>query len=118
MSARVAWPDGARLAMSFVVNVEEQSEYSVAEGDKRPEPVDELGVALKRPIRNYGNESNYLYGIKAGAPRVLALLREHAVAEPLVVRAGDDVSYATLVDALDVARAGGIRIVSVAGDGE
>jgi nucleoside-diphosphate-sugar epimerase len=60
--------------MSFVVNVEEGSEQSIASGDKAPEPVDELGVALKIPIRNYGNESNYLYGIRAGAPRVMRLL--------------------------------------------
>jgi allantoinase len=64
------WPGNARLAMSFVVNVEEGSEMSVARGDKGPEPVDELGVALKIPIRNWGNESNYLYGLNAGAPRV------------------------------------------------
>jgi allantoinase len=64
------WPSGARLAMSFVINVEEGSEMSVARGDKGPEPVDELGVSLKIPIRNYGNESNYLYGLNAGAPRV------------------------------------------------
>jgi len=64
------WPDRARLAMSFVINVEEGSEMSVARGDKGPEPVDELGVVLKIPIRNYGNESNYLYGLNAGAPRV------------------------------------------------
>lgn len=56
--------------MSFVVNVEEGSEMSLARGDKGPEPVDELGIALKLPIRNYGNESNYLYGLNAGAPRV------------------------------------------------
>lgn len=64
------WPDGARLAMSFVINIEEGSEMSVARGDKGPEPVDELGVALKIPIRNYANESNYAYGLRAGAPRV------------------------------------------------
>ena len=64
------WPEKARLAMSFVINVEEGSEMSVARGDKGPEPVDELGVSLKIPIRNSGNESNYLYGINAGAPRV------------------------------------------------
>ena len=66
--------------MSLVVNVEEGSEYSVREGDTHAEPVDELGVTLKRPIRNYPNESNYLYGIKAGAPRVLALLARHRIA--------------------------------------
>ena len=68
------WPNGARLALSLVVNVEEGSEMSVARGDRGPEPVDELGVALSKPVRNYGNESNYLYGITAGAPRVFGLI--------------------------------------------
>lgn len=69
-------PGDARLALSLVVNVEEGSEMSVARGDRGPEPVDELGVTLKKPIRNYGNESNYLYGIKAGAPRVFGMLKQ------------------------------------------
>jgi allantoinase len=72
--AKFSLPRDERLAMSFVVNVEEGAEQSIARGDKGPEPVDELGVALKIPIRNYGNESNYLYGIRAGAPRVMRLL--------------------------------------------
>ena len=70
------WPNGARLALSLVVNVEEGSELSVAEGDRGPEPVDELGVTLKKALRNYGNESNYQYGLKAGAPRIMKLLEE------------------------------------------
>ncbi len=74
-----SWPQDARLALSVVVNVEEGAESTVAEGDRGPEPVDELGIALKKPIRNYGNESNYQYGIKAGAPRVLRLLEAHGV---------------------------------------
>jgi peptidoglycan/xylan/chitin deacetylase (PgdA/CDA1 family) len=65
--------------MSFVVNVEEGAEYSPKEGDRHPEPVDELGVALKRPVRNLGNESSYRYGIQAGAPRVLALLERYGI---------------------------------------
>jgi hypothetical protein len=73
------WPHDARLALSVVVNVEEGAEGTVAEGDRGPEPVDELGIVLKKPIRNYGNESNYQYGIKAGAPRVLRLLEAHGV---------------------------------------
>ncbi|HYC04418.1 MAG TPA: polysaccharide deacetylase family protein [Azospirillaceae bacterium] len=76
---QVRWPNGARLAMSFVVNVEEGSEMSIKEGDKGPEPVDELGVALKIPVRNYGNESNYQYGINAGAPRIIGLLDKYGV---------------------------------------
>ncbi len=72
-------PDGARLALSIVVNVEEGSEMSIADGDKKPEPVDELGVALSIPIRNYVNESNYQYGIRAGSPRILDLLERFGV---------------------------------------
>ncbi len=77
MSVAEEWPEGGGLALSIVVNVEEGSEQSVAEGDKKPEPVDELGLALRQPIRNYANESNYLYGIKAGAPRVMRLLEDY-----------------------------------------
>lgn len=73
----LTWPDGATLALSLVVNVEEGAEMSVADGDKKPEPVDELGVAVSAPIRNYVNESNYRYGITAGAPRLFDLLRRH-----------------------------------------
>jgi peptidoglycan/xylan/chitin deacetylase (PgdA/CDA1 family) len=74
-----AWPDDARLALSIVVNVEEGAESTIADGDRGPEPVDELGIALKKPVRNYGNESNYRYGIKAGAPRVMRLLKAYGV---------------------------------------
>ncbi len=76
---RIDWPGGAKVALSIVVNVEEGSEMTVARGDKGMEPVDELGIHLKAPIRNYGNESNYLYGIKAGAPRVVELLQRYRV---------------------------------------
>lgn len=73
---RMDWPGGAKVALSIVVNVEEGSEMTVSRGDKGMEPVDELGIHIKAPIRNYGNESNYLYGLKAGAPRVARLLRD------------------------------------------
>lgn len=73
------WPGGRRLALSIVVNVEEGSEYSLAEGDKITEPVDELGVALKKPVRNYGNESNYRYGLGPGFRRIASLLDEYGI---------------------------------------
>lgn len=76
---RMDWPDGAKLALSVVVNVEEGSEMTIARGDRGMEPVDELGVFVKSAIRNYGNESNYLYGIKAGAPRVVKLLKRYDI---------------------------------------
>ena len=74
-----AWPDDARVALSFVVNVEEGSERSVVRGDKGMEAVDEFGMFVKDAIRNHANESNYQFGIKVGAPRVLRLLDEHGV---------------------------------------
>jgi peptidoglycan/xylan/chitin deacetylase (PgdA/CDA1 family) len=71
------WPEGQRLALSVVVNVEEGSERSIARGDKGMEAVDELGMFVKDPIRNYPNESNYQFGLKVGARRVLDLLAKH-----------------------------------------
>ena len=68
------WPNGARLALSIVVNVEEGAEMSVADGDSRAEAVDEMGMMVKPGIRNFSNESNYAYGIKAGAPRIMDIL--------------------------------------------
>lgn len=76
---RMDLPGGAKMALSVVVNVEEGSEQTIARGDKGMEPVDELGIFIKAPIRNYANESNYLYGIKAGAPRVVKLLKQFEI---------------------------------------
>jgi len=76
---RIDWPNGAKMALSIVVNVEEGSEQSIARGDRGMEPVDELGIFVKAPIRNYANESNYLYGITAGAPRVVKLLKHYDI---------------------------------------
>jgi peptidoglycan/xylan/chitin deacetylase (PgdA/CDA1 family) len=79
-TAPLEWPRGERLALSFVVNVEEGSERSIVRGDKGMEAVDEFGMFLKDPIRNHANESNYQFGIKVGGPRVLRLLAEQGVA--------------------------------------
>ena len=81
MSAPVGftWPNGSKFALSIVVNVEEGAEQNIRDGDKGPEPVDELSAVPKRPMRMHGNESNYQYGIKAGAPRILKLLDDHKI---------------------------------------
>jgi peptidoglycan/xylan/chitin deacetylase (PgdA/CDA1 family) len=76
---QVSWPGGARVALSIVVNVEEGSERSLVRGDKGMEAVDELGMFLKDPIRNYPNESNYAFGINVGGPRVLNLLARYGM---------------------------------------
>jgi allantoinase len=68
------WPNGAKLAVSLVVNVEEGAEQSILDGDRGPEPVDELGAVPRKPMRVHGNESNYQFGIKVGWPRIRAML--------------------------------------------
>jgi allantoinase len=73
------WPGDAKIALSVVVNVEEGAEGSLLDGDKGMEPVDELGIFVKGPLRNFGNESNYQYGIKAGFPRVSRLLDKYDI---------------------------------------
>ena len=72
-------PGDAKLALSLVINVEEGAEMNIADGDRGPEVVDELGISLRKAIRNYGNESNYQYGLKAGAPRIMRLLRDREI---------------------------------------
>lgn len=97
---RIDWPDGAKLALSLVVNVEEGSEQSVARGDKGMEPIDELGVFVKGPVRNYSNESNYHYGIKAGAPRVIRLLRDYDMEASWTVAAQSLENHPELAEAI------------------
>jgi peptidoglycan/xylan/chitin deacetylase (PgdA/CDA1 family) len=79
MKETLQWPGGRQLALSLVVNVEEGSQYGTFDSDDRSEPVDELAVAV-RSARNYGNESNYSYGLGAGFERVSKILNEHQVA--------------------------------------
>jgi peptidoglycan/xylan/chitin deacetylase (PgdA/CDA1 family) len=71
------WPGDARIAVSLVVNVEEGSERSLIRGDSGMEAVDELGMFVKGPVRNYSNESNYLFGLNVGGPRILRLLAQY-----------------------------------------
>lgn len=97
---RIDWPGGAKMALSVVVNFEEGSEQSVARGDKGMEPVDELGIFIKAPIRNYGNESNYLYGIKAGAPRVVKLLKAFDIKASWTVAAMSLENHPELAEAI------------------
>jgi peptidoglycan/xylan/chitin deacetylase (PgdA/CDA1 family) len=81
------WPNGARLAVSVVLNVEEGAEQNIRDGDRGPEPVDELGAVPSRPMRVHGNESNYQYGIRAGWPRIVRLLDRHAIAPTVTAAA-------------------------------
>ncbi len=75
---RIEWPNAARLALSFVVNYEEGSEYSYPAGDERNET---HGLTYDFPagVRNLRIESQYEYGSRAGIWRLLRLFEKYGI---------------------------------------
>ncbi len=72
------WPNHARVAVSFVVNVEEGAELSVAAGDNRNESVHEIVLEIcGRP--DLGMESHFEYGTRVGFWRVMRLLDRYGI---------------------------------------
>lgn len=67
---RVRWPNGARVAVSVVMNYEEGSERSIPDGDGRADGLSELPIVLEPGIRDLCVESVYEYGSRAGIWRV------------------------------------------------
>jgi allantoinase len=72
------WPNGARLALSIVLNYEEGGEASVLHGDSASETYlhEVPGLAPLQDERNLSVESVYEYGARAGFWRILRLFRE------------------------------------------
>ena len=54
---RIKWPDGARIAVSIVVNYEEGSEYSLLDGDDHHESNNEVPSPVPAGQRDLFNES-------------------------------------------------------------
>lgn len=75
------WPGGARVAVNFVLNVEEGSETSVLHGDARNEGGLSEVVGGRHPAgeRDLGLESLYEYGSRAGVWRILGLFRDRGL---------------------------------------
>ena len=74
---QVSWPDGARIAVSIVLNWEEGSEYSVPAGDRENEGLAELQYDMESGYRDLCVESVYEYGSRAGIWRLQRLLDEY-----------------------------------------
>lgn len=72
----VAWPGGARIAISIVVNYEEGAESSPAENDDSGQQRLEMPHTSPRGRRDLGTESLYEYGSRRGIWRILELLGE------------------------------------------
>ncbi len=76
---RVEWPDGARIALSVVVNYEEGSEYSLLDGDAHRETNSEVPSPLPLDRRDLANESFFEYGSRAGVWRLMDILGQYQV---------------------------------------
>ena len=74
------WPGGARVAVQFVVNVEEGAENCVLNGDVGSEAfLSEMVGATSHPARAMAMESLYEYGARAGFWRLHRLFAERQV---------------------------------------
>jgi len=73
----VSWPNGARVAVSLVVNYEEGSEASHPAGDARDEHFAEFAYPKDPAVRDLATESVHQYGSRAGVWRLARLLDEY-----------------------------------------
>ncbi|MCC7427519.1 MAG: polysaccharide deacetylase family protein [Alphaproteobacteria bacterium] len=74
------WPDGARLALNFVINIEEGSEPSMHDGENITEAnLAEVPPRFGPGIRDFCAESTYEYGTRAGFWRVMRLFQERGM---------------------------------------
>lgn len=81
------WPNGAKIAVSFVLNYEEGGENCVLHGDKASEAFlsEIIGAQPIPDARHMNMESIYEYGSRAGVWRLLRLFQEFNM--PLTVYA-------------------------------
>ncbi len=73
-----SWPGGARVAVQFVINYEEGSEYSVLDGDGRNEVglAEVIGGRVADGERDLAMESMYEFGSRVGIWRLFRLFEE------------------------------------------
>ena len=79
-----AWPGGARIAINFVLNYEEGSEYSIGDGDGFSETALSEGASqVPHGTRDLTVESVYEFGSRVGFWRVMRLFAERRL--PLTI---------------------------------
>jgi allantoinase len=78
------WPNGARIALQFVLNYEEGAENCVLDGDPGSETfLSDIVNAQAFPMRHMSMESLYEYGSRAGVWRVLRVFERRKL--PLTI---------------------------------
>lgn len=76
---KVLWPQGAQIAVNFVLNYEEGSELNVLDGDDQSESylTDLPGAVALKEERHLSVESLFEYGSRAGVWRLLRLFDDY-----------------------------------------
>ncbi|MCB1738852.1 MAG: polysaccharide deacetylase family protein [Gammaproteobacteria bacterium] len=69
----IRWPDGSRLAVSVVLNVEEGAELSLLHGDERNEAVHEV-TQLVNGAPDLCLASHFEYGTRVGYHRIMSVI--------------------------------------------
>ncbi len=77
-----AWPGRARVAVSFVVNVEEGAELSIIDGDERNEAVYEVTDEV-RDAPDPCRDTHFEYGTRVGYHRIMRVLDAHGAPSTL-----------------------------------
>ncbi|SEQ40465.1 Peptidoglycan/xylan/chitin deacetylase, PgdA/CDA1 family [Devosia sp. YR412] len=81
----IRWPHNAGVAINFVLNYEEGSEYSIGNGDGRSETalIEVNAARVPAGSRDLASESMYEYGSRVGFWRIARLFQERQL--PLTV---------------------------------
>jgi peptidoglycan/xylan/chitin deacetylase (PgdA/CDA1 family) len=81
------WPNGARLALVMVLNVEEGAEPSIPDGDDASETAltDAIAAEVPAGTRDLVAESLFEYGSRVGFWRIVTLMQERGI--PLTINA-------------------------------
>ncbi|MDC7787617.1 polysaccharide deacetylase family protein [Rhodoplanes sp. TEM] len=73
----MVWPNGARVAVSLVVNFEEGAELAVGDGDEVSERIGEVVSVVAPGRRDLGQEEMFAYGTRVGLWRFLDAFDRH-----------------------------------------
>ena len=81
----IIWPNGARVAVSLVVNFEEGAELAVEQGDADTERYGEIQSTTPPGIRDLVQEQAFDYGMRVGLWRFLEAFAEHKISSTFMM---------------------------------
>ena len=76
---KILWPQENKIAVSFVVNIEEGAELSISSGDSQNEHVYENNKIKILDIPDLCMESHFEYGLRSGIWRIFHIFDNYIV---------------------------------------